>query len=127
MTRCLIWKWKRSPALFLDVPLEDRTEHLLREYGDLDPERLKNSVQLIRKRLGPQHADEAVRRIDQGDLETAIKIVLDYYDRTYLHAASRVPRAETLMLPTAQLSDSETLEQMLRWRPAALLASAESA
>jgi len=53
------------------------------------PEALITATQRIRKRLGGQQTQAAIQAIRQGDLTTAIGIVLDYYDKTYRYDLQR--------------------------------------
>ncbi len=88
----LVQSIRHAPAYFLERSAASRVDRLTEEYGQFSAERLCESVASIRKRLGPQHADRAAALIRAGESRQAIEIVLDYYDRTYLHAASLMPR-----------------------------------
>jgi tRNA 2-selenouridine synthase len=86
--RCLIPKplWVRMKAsLLLDVrvPLEQRVEALVDEYGSLDKDFLVECTQRIRKRLGPEQTTHAIAAIRDHRMQEFIRIVLVYYDKTY--------------------------------------------
>lgn len=81
-----IWSLMRSaPLVQLEVPREDRLHTILEEYGEEDLVTLREAFLRIRQRMGPQHADAAVRMLDTGDLAGAAGLALDYYDRLYAH------------------------------------------
>ncbi|MGF1515695.1 MAG: tRNA 2-selenouridine(34) synthase MnmH [Elainellaceae cyanobacterium] len=65
----------RSPA--------ERIGLLAEEYGDADPADLVAATERIRKRLGGLRTQQAIDAIHRGDLQTAIALVLSYYDKTY--------------------------------------------
>lgn len=104
---------RRSPGIFLQSSIASRVALLMEDYGDLDPERLKESVFVIRKRLGFDVAEEIMQTIDQGQVAKAIQQVLAYYDRTYLHAASKIPRPEMPNLDIENLSRLEIVDALL--------------
>lgn len=62
---------------------EERIALLADEYGEADPAELIAATERIRKRLGGLRTQQAIDAIHQGDLSTAIALVLSYYDRTY--------------------------------------------
>ncbi|MGB3615483.1 MAG: tRNA 2-selenouridine(34) synthase MnmH [Elainellaceae cyanobacterium] len=62
---------------------EERIALLADEYGEADPAELIAATERIRKRLGGLRTQQAIDAIQQGDLSTAIALVLWYYDKTY--------------------------------------------
>ncbi len=104
---------KNSSAVFIDLKAEARVANLLEDYGDLSPSKLCESVQAIRKRLGFDLAKAAIEAIESGQIKSAIEIVLAYYDRTYLHAASKSPRPPMNQLKIDGLSDRQLVEQII--------------
>lgn len=79
-----LWERMRSAALIqLEVPAEIRLENILHSYGALDLDSLKIAFRRVRQRMGPQHADQAIRYLEQGEIRAAARIALDYYDRLY--------------------------------------------
>lgn len=67
----------------------ERIQTLQGIYGTMAPEALITATQRIRKCLGGQQTQAAIQAIRQGDLTTAIGIVLDYYDKTYRYDLQR--------------------------------------
>ena len=104
---------KNSPAVFIDLSPAARVANLMEDYGDLSPEKLCESVQAIRKRLGFDLAKSATEAIENGQIKTAIEIVLAYYDRTYTHAAAKFPRPPMKALAIEGLPDQQLVEQMV--------------
>ncbi len=77
------WKKQASRTLLLDVPKSIRIERLTKDYAAFPKELLIESIGKITKRLGGQNAKKAVESILNDDFNTAIDIVLGYYDKAY--------------------------------------------
>lgn len=72
-----------APMTVLDVPDEVRIRRLLREYGGFPVPDLEAATLRIAKRLGGQHVARALQALHTGDLETWMRVCLQYYDKTY--------------------------------------------
>jgi tRNA 2-selenouridine synthase len=62
---------------------ETRINRLLEDYGHFPVEVLIERTEVLRKKLGGQHANTAVEALKTGDLKLWLKTVLVYYDKTY--------------------------------------------
>lgn len=80
---------RASPVIALEVAFEARVAHLVETYGEASLEELAASFERIRKRLGPERSSSALEALAAGDLETAVRVALDYYDRAYDYGLSR--------------------------------------
>ncbi len=85
----LFLQMEAAPTLEVLRSLDERLDLLVDIYGEADTEQLIQATTRIRKRLGGQRTQAAVTAIEQGDLRTACKIILDYYDRTYRYDLER--------------------------------------
>jgi tRNA 2-selenouridine synthase len=85
--RCIpkpLWEQIRNaPLVHLNIPLQNRIDLLVNEYGVLDPDFLIACTERIWKRLGPEQTKNAVTAIREGRMADFIRIVLVYYDKTY--------------------------------------------
>lgn len=111
--RCLIpktfWQQMQTAPLFdLDIPLQQRIDALVQEYGSLDKEFLVECTDRIRKRLGLEQTKHAITAIREGNMAEFIRLVLVYYDKMYRKGLNmRDPGSITpLIIPT---SDEETI------------------
>lgn len=86
---------------FVEVPLEQRVDRLVRDYGGFPKEALADAVRRIAKRIGPQHCKRALEALDAGDLRPVAQITLRYYDKAYLHGASRRYRDKVIHIDAA--------------------------
>jgi tRNA 2-selenouridine synthase len=75
---------RQSPVLFLDIPFEQRLQHIIDEYGKLDKEYIAGGIQRISKRLGGVETKHALMHLDQNNLMACFEILLRYYDKSYL-------------------------------------------
>jgi tRNA 2-selenouridine synthase len=77
---------RRSPVFFLDIPFEERLDHIVSEYGKLDPQRMINAIGRISQRLGGLETNNAISLLSEGKTRESFRILLTYYDRWYLRA-----------------------------------------
>lgn len=80
---------RQAPLMKLMVPFQERVDFLVKEYGKLDKEFLVESTLRIGKRLGPEQTRDAVAAIREDRMDTFIKIVLVYYDKTYANGQGK--------------------------------------
>ncbi len=76
---------QESPTIVLLMDIETRLPRLLEEYSCYPADVLASSVERIRRRMGGDNASAAISAIRRGDFASAIRIVLRYYDKSYLH------------------------------------------
>jgi len=82
-----LWKTMReSPNLFLDIPFEERLNHLVEEYGTLDKQKMIDAINRISEKLGGLNAKMAIAYLDEGNTIESFRILLKYYDKYYLKA-----------------------------------------
>ncbi len=73
----------RSPKCVIDRPQEVRVRRLLQDYAGFSKEELRTAFLKIAKRLGGLRLKKALRAIEEGKLETAARLALEYYDKAY--------------------------------------------
>ena len=78
------WQQMQHACLIdLQVPVEQRIQSLVQEYGCLDKAFLVECTDRIRKRLGPESTKYAIAAIQEGRMDEFIRRVLVYYDKAY--------------------------------------------
>lgn len=98
-----LWRQMREAALInIKVPADTRVKALAKEYGQLDKDFLITCTDRIRKRLGPEQTKNAIIAIEESRMDDFIRIVLHYYDKTYLNGLQK--RAEETVF-TLDLGD----------------------
>lgn len=89
------WASMRSaPVCFLNIPFENRLQHLATGYGDLNRAQMIDAIRRISKRLGPLETKNAIRFLEEADTISSFRILLQYYDKQYrkaLHNRQNLP------------------------------------
>jgi tRNA 2-selenouridine synthase len=79
-----LWKQMRqSPIIFLEIPFEERLDHIVAEYGDCEKEKLIDSTRRISQRLGGLDTKNAIAFLENCEIKEAFRILLAYYDKHY--------------------------------------------
>jgi tRNA 2-selenouridine synthase len=79
-----IWRQMRqSPIIFLEIPFEERLNHIVSEYGDCEKEKLIDSTRRISQRLGGLDTKNAIAFLESCEIKEAFRILLAYYDKHY--------------------------------------------
>lgn len=90
-----------SSAYYIQSSFPDRLARLMKEYACFQQNDLMDSIQLLEKRLGGNHCQEALKACQVQDYRTAIAIVLQYYDKAYAKALVEKPYPEIMDVPFA--------------------------
>ncbi len=96
----------QAPVIQMVRSRQARINILLDVYGSVNPEDLVRATQRISRKIGGQHAKQAVEFIQQGNLAPAIDIVLDYYDKSYLYDLQR----RAVPIHSVEMKENSTLE-----------------
>lgn len=81
--QALFDRMRTAPLYLASVPVQQRVERLVRDYGGFPKEQLAAALLRIRKRIGPQHYKAAIEALEADDLATVVRITLVYYDKAY--------------------------------------------
>jgi tRNA 2-selenouridine synthase len=80
----IFWEEMRnSPLYFIDIPFEERLNHLVVTYGTFSKVELVNAITRIQKRLGGLEAKNAVNFLEENKIPECFEILLRYYDKCY--------------------------------------------
>jgi tRNA 2-selenouridine synthase len=74
---------RESPVIFLEIPFEERLNHIVEEYGGCEKEKLIDSTKRISQRLGGLDTKNTIEFLGKGDIKEAFRILLKYYDKRY--------------------------------------------
>jgi len=111
MPDCFYARMQAAPVIALMMSIETRMPRLLREYTSFPPEEIIASVMKISKRLGGDRTREAVEALNRGDYPTAIRITLEYYDRSYQYGLSKRAEGQVIYINTE--TDDEAVNSAL--------------
>jgi tRNA 2-selenouridine synthase len=98
---------QEAPAIILMIDREKRIPKLVREYGMYPQYQLKESIMKVSKRLGGDNTRKVISAIETGNMEEAVRLMLRYYDRTYMHSLSRKPSKNILYVESDLVDDIE--------------------
>lgn len=90
-------KMRSSPVYFLDIPFNQRLEYLVNTYGSFEREKLADSIERIRKRLGGLETKNALEYLAEGKTKECFAILLKYYDKLYHQGLYKRKNYESLL------------------------------
>jgi tRNA 2-selenouridine synthase len=96
------------PVYFLDVPLEDRTNHLVITYASLSHDKLADAISRITKRLGYDNAKFAQEALEKRNYHKVVEITLIYYDKYYLKGLQKRANSKILEFKIPSVNPVET-------------------
>jgi tRNA 2-selenouridine synthase len=97
----------------LIVPLHQRIKRLVETYSGCDNNDLIAGVKHIERRLGLENATKAIACINQDEMEEAVKIILQYYDKIYSHGSHIEKRKEITEIIVTQESIFEIAQKII--------------
>lgn len=112
MPDALFAQMRQVRLFFVEMPIEERTDRLVKDYGAYPKALLAEATQRIEKRLGPQHCKAALEALENGDLRTVALISLRYYDKAYARSSSQRDQRNVIRIP-ATASDLRGLAERL--------------
>jgi len=72
-----------SPKIWLESSKKDRIQRLMASYGHYPPQELVTATQRLVKKLGAVRTKQITTCIECGDIEQAIILMMEYYDKAY--------------------------------------------
>lgn len=111
MPDCFYARMQAAPVIALMMSIETRMPRLVREYTTFPVEEIMASVMKISKRLGGDRTREALEALKRGDYPAAIKITLEYYDKSYHYGLSKRPEGQVIYINTE--TDDEAVNASL--------------
>ena len=81
--QALFENMRRCRLYFLDISREERAKHLVKDYGEVNKEALKDSITRISSRLGGLRTRHAMHHLEKGEMYDVAIMILGYYDKYY--------------------------------------------
>ena len=103
---------KISPRIEIIKNKETRINELIKTYSIFPKEELKNSVNRISKRLGPQRTKKAIKSIDSENWNGVCQSVLEYYDKCYEYGLS--DQNKLTEIDMTGKNDNEIIEEIIK-------------
>ena len=110
-----LWSTMRQSTLyFLDIPFEERLQHIVQEYGQLDKEKLIEAITRISQKLGNFNAKMSILLLKEGKIAESFEILLKYYDKFYFKSLhNREDTNSLLQTITCKSVTPENASQLL--------------
>ena len=105
-------KMKKAPILEIIKTKNERIENLVKLYSQNSQTELKDAVNRISKRLGPQRTKEALTAIDKKEWSKACEAMLDYYDKCYEYEIKQAKNINSINI--SRLSLNSSLNKILK-------------
>ena len=77
-----------AAIVIIEVPFEERLQHIIRQYGAGGRDKLINAITRIKKRLGPNDTKAATAHLADNNIHECFTILLKYYDKCYSKSES---------------------------------------
>ena len=91
-------KMKNAPVLEIIKTKNERVKNLVNLYSQNSQTDLKDAVNRISKRLGPQRTKEALTAIEKKEWSKACEAMLDYYDKCYEYELKKTKNINSINL-----------------------------
>ncbi len=108
-----LWRTMRNcKVYFFDIPFEERLNYLTEEYGVHKKDELVTAIMRIQKRLGGLETKTAINFLLENNFKESFRILLTYYDKSYLKALYNRENAEGGVIQTINAKTVNTNENV---------------
>ena len=97
-------KMKKAPIIEIIKTKKERVKNLVNLYSLNSQAELKEAVNRIKKRLGPQRTKEALDAIENKEWSKACEAMLDYYDKCYEYELKKTKSINSIDLSGLSLN-----------------------
>lgn len=108
------WDKMQSAAFFLiEIPAEIRIQRLVNDYANANVLEIESSLAKIARKLGGVTYQNALNAFREGDLFTATKIILFYYDKMYQYSRQKREAKGTFLLEMTENNPQQAASDLL--------------
>lgn len=93
-------RMQAAPVIALMMSIDTRLPRLVQEYASFPVDQIIASVMKISKRLGGDKTKLALDAVRNGDFPAAIRVTLEYYDKSYNYGLSKRARGQVIYVHT---------------------------
>lgn len=104
---------QKCPSIVLMMDIETRIPRLVAEYSAYPAEKIKASINRISKRMGAENTKSSLAAIENNDFAAAIRIILRYYDKSYLYGLRKKESAKVLYVETSSDNVEQNAQKIL--------------
>lgn len=112
----VIEKKEQGIQLFVDMPVEERVRHILKDYRPWEhQEECIEAFQKIKRRIHTPVASKIDTDLQSGDFDSAVQLLLEhYYDPLYEHTAKQYPKERRLTIEVQNADEAmEVIQDIL--------------
>ena len=102
-----------SELVEINVGDKNRKERITRDYGCFPADTLAEITNKIQKRLGPQHAKQAIELLQSGDFAGWLEIILAYYDKLYNYGTTQRDPQKVHHLELSAFAENQFADQII--------------
>ncbi|MFM7078172.1 MAG: hypothetical protein ACKOYC_00115, partial [Bacteroidota bacterium] len=105
---------RNSHVVELSVPYEVRKKRISIEYGRFPTQDLAEASMKVKKRMGPQNLKKALDFLNQGNFDSWLDLVLDYYDKLYSFGNTQRTQGTITKVETDHSDTDKLLENLIK-------------
>jgi len=102
-----------APMILVKITKDIRTQRLVKDYGGFNKVFLRDAVLKISEKLGGARTKEALEALENSDFFKVSELVLDYYDKAYIHALSRRTNQDIIHLDLKEDDPEKNAQSVL--------------
>jgi tRNA 2-selenouridine synthase len=103
-----------APLFNLMVPPEQRMKRLVETYAGGDNNDLIASVKQIERRLGLENTAKVIEFIKNNEMEEAVRVILQYYDKIYAHGTHWEKRKDVKEISVTNENSNEIADKIIK-------------
>jgi tRNA 2-selenouridine synthase len=97
----------------LEVSLENRIAHIGKEYGTFDKKLLAECTKKLEKKMGNLRMQQALDFLNEDQLNAWIFMLLEYYDKAYLHSKNQRVSNTIISVSTSNYNFQEIAQMLI--------------
>lgn len=101
-----------APTFELEVSFDERHDHIVHEYETSDRQAFQSAIKLLEKRMGTSRNHKAIHQLNKGNMVECIRLLLEYYDRSYMIRRRKFRKGEVTKIETT-LDDEELISELI--------------
>ncbi|WP_347841384.1 tRNA 2-selenouridine(34) synthase MnmH [uncultured Draconibacterium sp.] len=106
---------RQQPVIFLDIPRQERAQHLVNEYASVNKAILEDSIRRISKRLGGLNTQKALDHLEKNEFFEVAMITLVYYDKYYWRGLKNREHNHIYPVEIKHIDHSTNAQQILNY------------
>lgn len=111
----IFMQMQNATTIDIRLPLEERVNYIVQEYGCINKIELANNTLKLKKRLGNLRLQQALESLGENDLNAWAIMMLEYYDKTYTYGNSKRKEGSVIPIEFINLNPEQMALEILEW------------